>query len=226
MAVKNKSSTYYLLAYNSLQTVGWTYLFFQFVQYYVSPKTSDSLYDTVKYTLLIFQNAAVLEIAHAYTKLVPSSPMITMQQIFSRVLVVCGVLTITDEAQQSHGLPLLLMAWSITEIIRYLYYVLNLLSAVPHVLVWLRYTTFIVLYPVGVTGELLCIYSAQNELKRTGMWTITLPNCLNFSFYYPYLLAAIMLLYIPLFPQMYLHMFVQRRKVLGDNTNNKTIKNE
>ena len=45
--------------------------------------------------------------------------------------------------------------------------------------------------------------------------SIHLPNALNVTFYFPLIILGIMLLYIPLFPPMYLHMFAQRKKVLG-----------
>lgn len=55
-------------------------------------------------------------------------------------MVVCGVILATpaEYAASSPGLPLALIAWSITEIIRYLYYFLNLLGHVPYPVVWLR----------------------------------------------------------------------------------------
>lgn len=55
-------------------------------------------------------------------------------------MVVCGVLLATpvEYAAASSGLPLALLAWSVTEIIRYGYYFMNLMGAVPHFLVWLR----------------------------------------------------------------------------------------
>jgi very-long-chain (3R)-3-hydroxyacyl-CoA dehydratase len=163
------------------------------------------------------------QIVHAATGLVPSNVIITTFQVFSRVMVVCGVLMGTDAAQVSPGLPLALLAWSVTEIIRYGYYALNLINAVPYLLVWLRYTTFIALYPIGVTGELLCFFWAQREVRQTKMWSLEMPNSYNFNFSYFYFLWFVMLLYIPLFPQMYLHMFAQRKKILGtDSAKQKT----
>ncbi len=44
-----------------------------------------------------------------------------------------------------------LYAWSITEMIRYSFYAGGLLHMTPGVLTWLRYTLFIILYPIGVT---------------------------------------------------------------------------
>ncbi|XP_044726668.1 very-long-chain (3R)-3-hydroxyacyl-CoA dehydratase hpo-8 [Chrysoperla carnea] len=209
----------YLLLYNGLQTLGWTYLLFQTFSFYLfGSATNQTLYETIKFTLIIFQNAAVLEILHAATGIVASNPIITLQQVFSRVMLVCGVLMATPDAKACFGLHLCLFAWSVTEIIRYGYYALNILNLVPQILIWLRYTTFIVLYPIGVTGELWCLYSAQNYVAQHNMWSYSLPNLLNFTFSYQYLLIGIMLLYIPLFPQLYMHMFTQRRKILGSGS--------
>ncbi|XP_066258551.1 very-long-chain (3R)-3-hydroxyacyl-CoA dehydratase hpo-8 [Euwallacea similis] len=204
---------YYLFGYNLLQTIGWSAILFQFILYCVSP-SNKSLYETVKCTLNVFQNAAVLEVLHAATGMVKSNPILTAFQVASRVIVVCAILLATYSARDSWGLPLALTAWSITEIIRYSNYTLNLINSVPYVLKYLRYTTFIVLYPVGITGELLCIWAAQEEVGKGFLYSIDLPNKYNFAFNYQHLLWFLMLLYIPLFPQLYLHMFSQRKKVL------------
>lgn len=206
----------YLFLYNFAQFLGWSYLLFLIIKFY-SLKSKDSLWDTVKLMTNIFQNAAVLEILHAAFRLVPSNVAITTFQVFSRVFLVCGVLLATPTGPQSPGLPLALVAWSVTEIIRYLYYTLNLVGAVPYFLVWCRYTFFIILYPLGVTGELLCLYAAQNYVANNNMWSLSMPNFLNATFSYNYFLLFVMFLYIPLFPQMYLHMLSQRRKIIGCN---------
>ena len=81
-------------------------------------------------------------------------------------------------------------------------------------LVFLRYTLFIALYPLGVTGELLCIYAAADQAGQTGRWSYPMPNKFNFAFSFQFFLFLVMLSYIPIFPQLYLHMFAQRKKVL------------
>lgn len=60
-----------------------------------------------------------------------------------------------------------------------------------------RYTFFIVLYPMGVTGELLTIYAALPYIQKTGLYSITLPNKYNFSFDYYSFLILTMFSYIP-----------------------------
>jgi len=55
-------------------------------------------------------------------------------------MVVNGVIQATPYtyAAASSGLPLALIAWSITEIIRYFYYFTNLIGFVPYMLLWMR----------------------------------------------------------------------------------------
>lgn len=60
-----------------------------------------------------------------------------------------------------------------------------------------RYTFFIVLYPMGVTGELLTIYAALPHVQKTGLYSVTLPNKYNFSFDYYTFLIVVMVSYIP-----------------------------
>ncbi|GAB0092336.1 Very-long-chain (3R)-3-hydroxyacyl-CoA dehydratase [Sergentomyia squamirostris] len=207
---------FYLILYNVGQVLGWSYMLYQLVAYYtIDSGSGKSLWDYLYLTVIIFQNAAVLEIVHAAIGIVPSNVIITTFQVLSRVMVVCGVVMATPTAKVSPGLPLALLAWSVTEIIRYGYYALNLIKNVPSIVTWLRYTTFIALYPIGVTGELLCFYWAQDYAKSHGVWSMEMPNRWNATFSYFYFLWLVMLLYIPLFPQMYLHMFAQRRKILG-----------
>ncbi|ETN87199.1 tyrosine phosphatase-like protein, PTPLA, partial [Necator americanus] len=118
------------------------------------------------------------------------------------------------EARQSVGVPMFLVAWSVTEVIRYSFYALGLLSAVPFFLTWLRYTLFIVLYPLGVTGELLTLFGALPEVAEKKYYTIEMPNPANMGFSFYAVLIASALFYIPGFPQLYLYMFAQRKKVL------------
>ncbi|XP_016818217.1 very-long-chain (3R)-3-hydroxyacyl-CoA dehydratase 1 isoform X2 [Pan troglodytes] len=118
------------------------------------------------------------------------------------------------EIQNEESVVLFLVAWTVTEITRYSFYTFSLLDHLPYFIKWARYNFFIILYPVGVAGELLTIYAALPYVKKTGMFSIRLPNKYNVSFDYYYFLLITMASYIPLFPQLYFHMLRQRRKVL------------
>ncbi|XP_049800898.1 very-long-chain (3R)-3-hydroxyacyl-CoA dehydratase 2 [Schistocerca nitens] len=213
--------TAYLFAYNVVQFLGWSYILFLTIRHHLQPSKSVILWEVVKLPICIFQNAAALEILHAALKLVPSSVVVTTFQVFSRVFAVCGVLLATPTAPLSIGVSLAMLAWSISEITRYLYYALNIAGFVPYALIWCRYTFFMVLYPIGITGELLCMYAAQTYVSKTNMWSVSLPNPFNFTFSYSYFVIIIMLLYIPIFPQLFLHMVSQRRKFLGSPSTKK-----
>ena len=42
------------------------------------------------------------------------------------------------EARESRGYPLRLIAWIVTEVIRYSFYEFNLMGMNPYIIVWLR----------------------------------------------------------------------------------------
>uniref|UniRef100_A0AAG5CRS6 Very-long-chain (3R)-3-hydroxyacyl-CoA dehydratase n=1 Tax=Anopheles atroparvus TaxID=41427 RepID=A0AAG5CRS6_ANOAO len=207
----------YLALYNAAQFSGWTYIFIQFLaHFFVHGQPLDTLWSQVGKTTYFFQMLASLEVVHAMAGIVPSNVPITFLQTFGRCMVVAGAIDGTPTGQRSPGLPLALFCWSLTESVRYSYYVAHLLlENVPAFFVWLRYTVFIPMYPCGFLGELLCGYWAQGYFGATGKWSMELPNRFNFTFSFYYFVWIMMVGYLPMFPQMYLHMFSQRRKVLG-----------
>ncbi|XP_038051639.1 very-long-chain (3R)-3-hydroxyacyl-CoA dehydratase 2-like [Patiria miniata] len=208
-------ATAYLVIYNVVLCAGWTAVGVMAVRHYLQTKTNIGIYDTVEVPLKVFQTAAVLEIFHCAIGIVPSSVMITAFQVFSRVMLLWPITHAVPQVQDEISVPLYIAAWTVTEIMRYAFYTLGLLNRLPYALTWCRYTLFIVLYPLGVTGELLTIYAALPHVKESGLFSFTLPNDLNVSFDYYSFLIVIMLLYIPIFPRLYSHMIRQRKKVIG-----------
>ncbi|XP_030064643.1 very-long-chain (3R)-3-hydroxyacyl-CoA dehydratase 2 isoform X2 [Microcaecilia unicolor] len=134
----------------------------------------------------------------------------------SRVFLTWAVTHSVKEVQNEGSVLLFVVAWTITEIIRYSFYTFSLLNHLPYLIKWARYTLFIVLYPMGVTGELLTIYAALPIVRKTGLYSINLPNKYNFSFDYYTFLILVMVSYIPIFPQLYFHMLHQRRKIISN----------
>jgi len=73
----------------------------------------------------------------------------------------------------------MLLAWSVTEVIRYSYFVLNLRGYVPAIVTWLRYNTFYVLYPVGILSEMTMVLKTIGPAGRErglaakwGLWAV------------------------------------------------------
>lgn len=175
----------------------WSYGLIRVLSYLARKGHLHDVYPEVQISVSIFQTLQLLEVVHCIIQLVPSNAVQTFIQILSRLIVVWGVLLPVPEARNAFGVPMLLVAWSLAEMTRYLYYALNIYNLVPYVLTWLRYSLFIVLYPLGVSGELLTFVAAYPLIRDRDLFAIHLPNLANFSFYYHYLLVLIMLGYIP-----------------------------
>lgn len=190
----------YLKSYNLILCLGWAAMLIWYLAHDLQ------FNDTTMLFLNIFQGLAILEIFHALLKWVSSPVVTTVIQVSSRIFVLV-LINLLNPDEYIHiagvnGLHLIMLAWSITEIIRYGFYFTGLIGKESKLLLTLRYTTFIFLYPMGVTGELLIVFSWMN---RDGLkWDIQ-----------DIVFAAITLLYVVFFPKMYLHMWSQRKKKLN-----------
>jgi very-long-chain (3R)-3-hydroxyacyl-CoA dehydratase len=80
----------------------------------------------------------------------------------------------------------MLLAWSSTEVIRYLFYAFSLAGAEPPLLQWLRYTTFYVLYPLGAGSEAFLTYASlpTDPLRGEGMDGYSAYDYLRLAFFF------------------------------------------
>ena len=120
----------------------------------------------------------------------------------------------TDPANE-YAVMLAAIPWCIAESVRYPYYQFPSLkySVVGH----LRYNLFIVLYPCGVTGELLCFYlqwCKSRELPDAEKpWCLQMPNQWNIGVNFEALVAfGIPIIYALQFPPLYTYLLGQRKK--------------
>ena len=90
-----KINTGYLVLYNGIQCVGWSYIFYLFVPHFIqlliSGTPSRTLYQDIAIPLRIFQVAAYLEVLHNLGGLVKSSSFMTTLQVSSRVFLIFGM---------------------------------------------------------------------------------------------------------------------------------------
>ena len=199
----------YLILYNVVQYLGWTAFFVLFVINYASTQDLQQTYDNTFYMVQFFQYLAILEIVHIILRLVRSPLFTTFVQVMSRVVIVFVLAKI--KSSLSIGYVLLSLAWSITEMVRYTYYYLSLIKhnyitsfELPYFLVWCRYSFFIVLYPIGVSGELITLWNSTKELKNYALGNITLAHSIYFAF----------VLYVPGLFMLYTYMLKQRKSTL------------
>ncbi|AAS53461.1 AFR090Wp [Eremothecium gossypii ATCC 10895] len=203
MATKTSFGT--LALYNLFSALSWAYVLANVALVY--PRIGQPrFYAATRGLVTVVQCGMLIEVFNAATGIVKTPVSTTVAQVLSRVLVVVCIFRYIPEAPNASDWPYitLLLAWSITEIVRYSYYFCNLVrsAGTPKWLTILRYNLFWVLYPLGVMSELLIIYSALPHAEaRYGAWARLA-------------LVAAMLVYIPGFPMLYLHVIAQRRKVM------------
>lgn len=146
-------------------------------------------------------------------------------QVASRILLVWGIVNNFPYLAKSAGYSSMLVAWSVTEVIRYSYFVLSLSGYYPAFITWLRYNTFYVLYPLGISSECWLIYKAIEPARRLRQE-------------YAWALQTILLIYVPGRCRLccghgaflmnagsyilFTHMMAQRKKVLRGKQVQKT----
>mmetsp|Transcript_41646 Transcript_41646/g.124487 ORF Transcript_41646/g.124487 Transcript_41646/m.124487 type:complete len:218 (-) Transcript_41646:489-1142(-) len=196
--------------------------------------SSADVYKAVDLPLKVAQSAAFLEIVHSALGIVRSPLFITTTQVFSRLWILWGIVVpvlqpclagsvgIPGTPPLAHlGFTTLMLAWASSEVIRYSFFGLKELGAVPYVSMWLRYSGFIVLYPVGVASELTMVWLAMPTISKTRMWSIHMPNAANFAVDYTIVCWIVVLLYLPGLPKLYMYMLTQRGKVLAGDAKSK-----
>jgi len=198
----------YLIAYNAVCAYGWTMILYHTcVDLFFFKWNYKTLYYGIGRDLRMVQSLAILEVFNSLFGMVRSPLFTTTGQVASRLFIVWFILHYLNSIllKENIAFTTLTFAWSVTEIIRYSYYMLSQLNAVPYFLTWLRYSSFLPLYPIGVASEMtLTFYSLEVAAKLHAAVFVGLSAIL---FMYP------IGLYV-----LYTHMMRQRTKVLYPST--------
>lgn len=204
----------YLKTYNVIALIFWTHIFIttvrdiyvvvnpnvsaqkKFMNVYVLGVYTPGVPHSVLVCVQVF--CSVLELLHSLVGLVNSRLGTVFLQSFARLVITVGICYKVPQSPGNYSFlafTAMSLAWSISDIIRYLYYV----RSSSRWLRWLRYSAFIVLYPVGLCTEPYIVF-----------WT--LPYVEGWYFYF---LSVGMLIYIPGFYFLYRYMWRQRARALS-----------
>lgn len=208
----------YLIFYNLCQFVGFTYIVtVMTIRYFRDgPSSMEGTYEAVGGAMKFCQLMQFLEVMHplfGYTKGGVLTPLI--QVLGRNIILFCMI----EAEPRMWGKPVvfyLFLVWNLVELVRYPYYISQLFKIHFGFLVWLRYTMWIPLYPLGFLCEGVVILRDIPYFEETQRFTVSLPNSLNFSFHFPTVMRIYLLIFF--FPAMYVmmsHMYKVRVKKLG-----------
>ncbi|PPJ55015.1 hypothetical protein CBER1_05656 [Cercospora berteroae] len=198
--------TLYLTVYNTIFSLLWLYVLIS--TFKALPGGRLHVYSVVERDARMIQTLSLLDVVHSATGLIPAPLGSTFTQIATRVIQVWLIWAgFSMTTATSKAFPTLLIAWSIADTIRYAYLALNLHGKAPGWLVWLRYSMFYALYPVGIACEWWLMYRAVRPAAEVS-WI------LKPVFYF------LLGLYVPGSYMMFTYMIKQRRKVLGKKPKN------
>ncbi|EAQ91103.1 hypothetical protein CHGG_03038 [Chaetomium globosum CBS 148.51] len=154
----------YLILYNAASAVAWATILGR-VAVVLGWKGAPFVPLVVDNFARITQTFAIMEVVHALT-------------VASRLFLVWGICYPFPQLNTNVFYSTMLVAWSLTEVMRYSYFALKQIDAVPAWLHWLRYSAFLVLYPVGISSEvamtLSAIWGPADELSSWYTFGLTL----------------------------------------------------
>ncbi|KAF7455814.1 protein tyrosine phosphatase family protein [Cryptosporidium felis] len=229
-----KIKNLYLVTYGIISTLLWLLTVYYTTRRIICINDDPELFKKSMMALRVSQSLAVLDIVNSSFGIVKSPLIPTLIQISSRLHIVWIIFYLSP--LESHQITtmfsnIMIITWSLSELIRYPYYVVLQLSLTiptvrtPLFLKWLRYTAFAVLYPIGILSEVvICsnfisdVYhnsgSSDPIYQRLLHFPTKMPNSLNFEVNLACLYIVILCIYIPGSIYMYSYMFKQRKKSL------------
>ncbi|XP_051134567.1 uncharacterized protein LOC127253834 [Andrographis paniculata] len=207
---------YYLCFYNLFQAFGWSLSLLRILSDFFSTKSVNGAYSSSGGIICFVQSLAFMEVIHGATGIVSSGALLPFLQWSGRTHYVLAIVRGIPEIQQSPSVFITFLSWSLSEIIRYSFYALNCMGTSPKWITFIRYNAFIVLYPIGLSGEMWLMYKALPIVKDRNLYT----NMLPFSYYN--FLAALLFCYPFLWMKLYLYLFKQRATKLGKQRKKKS----
>ncbi|EGI63221.1 PREDICTED: very-long-chain (3R)-3-hydroxyacyl-CoA dehydratase isoform X2 [Acromyrmex echinatior] len=190
----------YLVIYNLCQFVGFIYVFAVMAIRYSrdGPDSMKETYDAVGNPLKFIQLLQFLEVMHPLFGYTKNSILVSFLQTGGRAFILFFMIDAEPRMQTKPVIFYLFLIWSTVEIIRYPYYIMQLLNIQIAFLTWLRYTIWIPLYPLGFVCEGIIMLRDIPYFEETQKFTIFLPNSYNFALHFPSLIRFYLLfLFMP-----------------------------
>ena len=207
----------YLICYNLLQTTLWTLCFLQVFGALLRTRLGYRAFRSAEPFARAGQALAWMEVIHAGTGLAGGGVSAAFIQSLGRSVVLFAILgKIWESADMTAAI--LVLVWSLADVFRYVFYIASLFNNCPYWLVWLRYSLFLILYPIGIVSEWLIYLHTLRYFDDTRLYSINLPNPWNFAFDFGVYARIMLVSYLYMGPYMYRYMLGQRRRKLRGNS--------
>ncbi|CAG7720673.1 unnamed protein product [Allacma fusca] len=208
----------YLFLYNFFQFVGFLYIVGVLNIRYMrdGPAVFEGTYELIGHAMRYCQLLQFLEVVHPILGFTKTGVALAAMQVGGRALVLFVLIHSEERVQKSPAIFFLFLVWCTVELTRYPYYMLQISKYKVYLVTWLRYSAWIILYPLGFVAEAVVIFQCIPYFIESGKYSWTLPNSWNVTFSLP----TIMRLYLlfGLFPLLYTFMRSMQRarnKALG-----------
>ncbi|XP_071737869.1 uncharacterized protein [Rutidosis leptorrhynchoides] len=212
----------YLFFYNSIQAFGWAIALFRISVDFLSTKSVNGAYTSAGELICLLQTLGFIEVIHGALGIVPSGFLFPLMQWGGRAHFLLAIVRQIHEVQESQAVFITFVAWCCIEIIRYPFYALSCLGNCPSFLTYLRYTAFIIIYPIGVLGEMWIMYQSLPLIMEKNLYADYFA-AIPFSYYTS--VKAVLICYPFLWFQLYMYLFKQRRSKLRPRSEKDKKKN-
>ncbi|KAI0128583.1 tyrosine phosphatase-like protein [Xylariales sp. AK1849] len=169
----------YLILYNAVSAILWATVLGRTVGANVL-RGPAFVYPTTGRFVLWTQTLMIMDVLHGLFGIVRSDPITAGLQVASRYVAVWAVQYPFPQLCSSPIYSSMLFAWSLTEVIRYSYLAFKLAGWEPYPFFWVRYSSYRVLYPIGILSEMGMMYLALGPAgKQIGqLYQLFLGACL------------------------------------------------
>ncbi|CAH3017990.1 unnamed protein product [Porites evermanni] len=208
---------FYLIIYNLMQAGLFLYIVLVLLSrlFFHGTDAFTDAYDAVSDVLASCQLAAILEVVNPMLGIVKTGVVAPFMQVFGRNMVLFLVVVAHKELHQQAVVYGLFLVWSLIEVVRYPFYASQVINKRIEPLIWLRYTMWIPLYPLGIFFEGTLVWRAIPLLEKSERFSIRLPNAFNFSFSFAWFLRVYLVLLIAGGWYMMKHMYILRWRRYG-----------
>lgn len=177
--------TIYLFLYNLYQFVAFLYV----VVVLSIEWNRDGLvlagqnaFQTVGMCIKSSQLMQYFEVFHVLVGYTKGSPLFPFIQVTGRNFILFAFINAEERIQTKPIVLCLFIVWASVEVIRYPYYIVSLMKREIGLLTWLRYSVYVILYPLGFMCEGLVLLVGTHYLEDKSRFSIHLPNPYNFTF--------------------------------------------